>query len=159
ALRQLLVAASVAATFLVRAQAVVLLPSYLLAAILLVVLTSQGRRRSALPAAMRQQAPTIALLALAGLAAAAIPGRSTLGPYHVLVASYGLRSLAHWGLANLAGLELYLGVIPLAAFGILLVQALSSARLSPELRRLVILTTCVGAGMLATVAALSASQY
>ena len=159
ALRQLLVAASVAATFLVRAQAVVLLPSYLLAAILLVVLTSQGRRRSALPAAMRQQAPTIALLALAGLAAAAIPGRSTLGPYHVLVASYGLRSLAHWGLANLADLELYLGVIPLAAFGILLVQALSSARLSPELRRLVILTTCVGAGMLATVAALSASQY
>jgi hypothetical protein len=59
----------------------------------------------------------------------------------------------------LADLELYLGVIPLAAFGILLVQALSSAALSVELRRLVLLTACLGAGLFATVAALSASQY
>jgi hypothetical protein len=157
--RQLLVAASVAATFLVRAQAVVLLPSYLLAAIVSVVLTTQGRRRSAPAAAVRQLAPTIALLAVAGLAAAAIPGRSTLGPYHVLVTSYGLRPLAHWGLANVADLELYLGVVPLAAFGILLVEALSSARLPPQLRSLVILTACLGVGLLATVAALSASPY
>jgi Dolichyl-phosphate-mannose-protein mannosyltransferase len=157
--RQLLVAASVAATFLVRAQAVVLLPSYLLAAVVSVVLTTQGRRRSAPAAAVRQLAPTIALLAVAGLAAAAIPGRSTLGPYHVLVTSYGLRPLAHWGLANVADLELYLGVVPLAAFGILLVQALSSARLPPQLRSLVILTACLGVGLLATVAALSASPY
>ncbi len=157
--RQLLVAAAVAATFLVRAQAVVLLPSYLVAAVLLAVLRSGGRRRSALAAAVRQQAPTIALLLLAGVAAAAIPGRSTLGPYHVLVTSYGPRPLVHWGLANLADLELYLGVIPLAAFGILLVHALSPARLSVELHRLVLLTACVGAGLLATVAALSTSQY
>jgi dolichyl-phosphate-mannose-protein mannosyltransferase len=157
--RQLLVAASVAVTFLVRAQAVVLLPSYLIAAIVLAVVTSQGRRRPALLAAVRQQAPTIVLLALAGLAAAAVHGGSTLGPYHVLVTSYSPRVLAHWGLANLADVELYMGVIPLAAFGILLMQALSSARWPPELRRLVILTTCIGAGMLATVAALGASKY
>jgi hypothetical protein len=159
AARQLLVAAAAAATFLVRAQAVVLLPSYLLAAVLLAVTTSRGRRTSALAASLRQQAPTIAVLALAGVAAAALRGRSTLGPYHVLVTSYGLRPLAHWGLANLADLELYLGVIPLAAFCILLVQAFSSTSPSPELRRLVLLTACLGAGMLATVAALSASKY
>src|SRR5207253_998238 len=94
-----------------------------------------------------------------GIAAAALHGGSTLGPYHVLVTSYPLRTVAHWGLANLADVELYLGVIPLAAFALLLVQALSPARLSPELRRFAILTTCVGVGMLATVAALSASQY
>jgi hypothetical protein len=157
--RQLLVAASAAATFLVRAQAVVLLPSYLLAAIVLALTTSRGRRTSTLVACLRQQAPTIAVLALAGVAAAEVHGRSTLGPYHVLVTSYGPRPFVHWGLANLADLELYLGVIPLAAFGVLLVQALSSASLSPELRRLVLLTACLGAGMLATVAALSASRY
>src|SRR4029077_413285 len=48
---------------------------------------------------------------------------------------------------------------PLAAFGILLVQTLSSACRSPDLRRVVILTTCVGAGLLASVAGLSASKY
>jgi hypothetical protein len=98
-------------------------------------------------------------LVLAGVAAAAVRGSSTLGPYHVLVTSYGPRPLIHWALANLADLELYLGVIPLAAFGVLVVQALSSASLSLELRRLVLLTACLGAGLLATVAALSASKY
>jgi hypothetical protein len=159
AARQLLVAASVGAAFLVRAQAVVLLPSFLLAAVLLAVTTSRGRRLSALAAGLRQQAPTIAILAVAGVAASVVSGSSTLGPYHVLVTSYGLRPLAHWGLANLADIELYLGVIPLAAFGMLLVQAFSSAALSAELRRLVLLTACLGSGLFATVAALSASQY
>ena len=157
--RQLLVAASVGVAFLVRAQAVVLLPSYLIAAVLLAVTTSRGRRLSALEASLRQQAPTVAVLALAGVAAAAFRGSSTLGPYHVLVSSYGLRPLVHWGLANLADIELYLGVIPLAAFGVLLVQAFSSKSASPEIRRLVLLTACLGAGMLATVVALSASKY
>jgi Dolichyl-phosphate-mannose-protein mannosyltransferase len=159
AARQLLVAASVGAAFLVRAQAVVLLPSYLIAAILLAVTTSRGRRVSALRASLRQQAPTIAVLALAGVAASVTNARSTLGPYHVLLASYGLRPLARWGLANLADIELYLGVIPLAAFGVLLVQALSTAALSAQLRRLVLLTTCLGSGLFLTVAALSASPY
>jgi hypothetical protein len=159
AARQLLVAASTGAAFLVRAQAVVLLPSYLLAAVLLAVTTSRGRWPSALAASLRQQAPTIAILALAGVAGSAIRGRSTLGPYHVLVTSYGLRPFVHWGLANLADIELYLGVIPLAAFGILLVQAFSSADMSAELRRLVLLTACLGAGLFVTVAALSASPY
>jgi hypothetical protein len=158
--RQVLVAAAVAATFLVRAQAVVLLPSYLVAAVWSAVAASPGRRRSALVAALRQQAPTIALLTVAGIAAALVRGGTTLGPYHVLVASYSPRVLAHWALANVADLDLYVGVVPLAAFGVLFVQAaLSPARLSAELQRLVILVACVGAGMLATVAALGASRY
>jgi dolichyl-phosphate-mannose-protein mannosyltransferase len=155
AARQLLVAAAVGVTFLVRAQAVVLLPSYLVAAVLSAVVTSRVGWRSAI----RQQAPTVAVLALAAVAAAAIPGRSTLGPYHVLVTSPDLRSLAHWAVANVADLELYVGVVPMAAFGVLLVGAFASSRASPELRRLVILTACVGAGLLATVAVLSASPY
>ena len=157
--RQLLVVAAAGVAFLVRAQAVVLLPSYLLAAILLAVTASPQRRRSALATVLRQQAPTIAVLAVGGVAVAAIRGGSTLGPYRVLVSAYGLRPLAHWTLANLADIDLYLGVVPLAAFGVLLVRAFSSTALSLELRRLVLLAACLGLGLFATVAALSASQY
>jgi hypothetical protein len=157
--RQLWVAVSAVVAFFVRAQGLVLLPAYLLAALLLAVPTNRGVRRHALARSLRQQAPTIAILALAGVAASVLNGRSTLGPYHVLVTSYGLRPFAHWGLANLADIEMYLGVIPLAAFALLLVAALSSASLPAGLRRLVLLTACLGAGMLATVAALSASPY
>jgi hypothetical protein len=159
AARQLLVAASAAAAFLVRAQGVVLLPSYLLAANLFALTATREGRASALVACLRRHAPTIAVLALAGVFAAVVRGRSTLGPYHVLVTSYGIRPLVHWALANVADFELYLGVIPLAAFGVLLVQALSSPSVSAELRRVVLLTACLGAGLLATVAALSSSPY
>jgi len=159
AARQLLVAASAAAAFLVRAQGVVLLPSYLLAAILFALTASREGKASALVACLRRHAPTIAVLTLAGVFAAVVRGRSTLGPYHVLVTSYGIRPLVHWALANVADFELYLGVIPLAAFGVLLVQALSSPSVSAELRRVVLLTACLGAGLLATVAALSSSPY
>jgi hypothetical protein len=157
--RQLLVAASVGAAFLVRAQAVVLLPSYLMAAILLAVITSRGRRLSALVACLRQQATTLAILALAVVTPSAVSRSSALGPYQVLVTSYGPRPLVHWGLANVADIELYLGVIPLGAFGVLLARTFSSAALSAELRRLVLLTACLASGMLATVATLSASKY
>jgi hypothetical protein len=151
--RQLLVVAAAAVTFLARAQAVVLVPAYLLA----VVLLALPNRR--LGAALREHVPTIAALACAGIAAAAVPGESTFGPYHVLLTSYQPRSLVHWALANLADLELYLGIVPLAAFGILLLPALSSTTLALPLRRVVVLTACLGAGLLATVAALSASPY
>jgi hypothetical protein len=59
----------------------------------------------------------------------------------------------------LADIDLYLGVIPLAAFAILLVRAFSSTTQSAELRRHVLLSASLGLGLLATVAALSASQY
>jgi hypothetical protein len=157
--RQLLVVVSAGAAFFVRAQGVFLLPSYLLAAILLAFTSSRDGRASAVFACLRRHAPTIAVLVLAGIVAAAVRGRSTLGPYHVLVTSYGIRPLVHWALANVADFELYLGVIPLAAFGVLLVQALSSRTLTTELRRVVLLTGCLGAGLLTTVAALSASPY
>jgi hypothetical protein len=157
--RQLLVGAAAAVTFLVRAQGVFLLPSYLLAAILLALTAGRDHRTAALRACLRRHLPTIGILALAAVVALAVRGRSTLGPYHVLVTSYGVRPLVHWALANVADLELYLGVIPLAAFGVLLVQAFSPSTLSAESRRLALLTACLGAGLLVTVTALSASQY
>ncbi len=160
AARQLLVVASAAVTYLTRAQAVILLPSYLLAVILLALVTSRDKRWEAVVTSLRQHVPTIAVLIVAGIGAVAIRGRTTLGPYHVLVTSYGWRPLARWSTANLADIELYLGVIPLAALGILLVRSfMSSSALSVELRRIVLLTICLGLGLFATVTVLSASQY
>jgi dolichyl-phosphate-mannose-protein mannosyltransferase len=155
ALRQLLVAAAVALTFLTRAQAVVLLPAYLVAGVLSLVLTSGTGWREA----VRRHLPTIVVLAVAGAAALVVRGSTALGPYHVLVTSYSPRALVHWALANIADIELYVGVVPLAAFAIVLVLTIPPDRLSPELRRYVILFTCVAAGMLATVAVLGASPY
>jgi len=155
AARQLLVVSACVVSFLTRAQAVVLLPSYLLAALLLAVLANADRRGSALAESLRQHAPTIAALVLGGVASLAIRGSSTLGPYHVLVTSYGVRPVVHWALANVADLELYLGVVPVAAFLLLL----ASRPLSPELRRLTVLTACLASGLLATVAVLGASKY
>lgn len=153
--RQLLVVGACAVAFLTRAQAVVLLPSYLLAALVLAVAVNGGRRRAALADALRRHAPTIVALALGGVVALLIRGRSTLGPYHVLVTSYGVRPLGHWGLANIADMEIYLGVVPVAALLVLLLSRSSSL----ELRRLTVLTACLASGLLATVAALSASPY
>jgi hypothetical protein len=159
ATRQMLVVLAGALLFLTRAQAVVILPSYLLAAILLAVISSPGRRLPALTRSLRQHALTVSVLVLSGVAAIAIRGLSTLGPYHVLITSYGPRPLAHWALANLADIELYLGVIPLGALGVLVVLALRTSAISTELRRVVVLTACLGFGLFATVAVLSASPY
>jgi hypothetical protein len=155
AARQLLVIGACAVAFLTRAQAVVLLPSYLLAALVLAVLSTPGRRSSSLAESLRRHAPTIAALVLGAIAALVIRGSSTLGPYHVLVTSYSVRSLGHWALANVADMEIYLGVVPVAAFLVLL----ASRSVSPELRRLTVLTACLACGLMATVAVLGASVY
>jgi hypothetical protein len=153
--RQLLVVGACGVAFFTRAQAVVLLPSYLLAAVLLSLLGSAGHRRSAFAASLRREAPSIAALVLAGIGALVIRGHSVLGPYHVLITSYRLRPLVHWALANVADMEIYLGVVPAAAFLVLLVSRSSS----PSLRRLTVLTACLACGLFATVAVLGASTY
>src|SRR5205085_12021354 len=55
ATRQLLVVGACVVAFLTRAQAVVLLPSYLLAALVVAVVANAGRRRSALTESLRRQ--------------------------------------------------------------------------------------------------------
>lgn len=153
--RQLLVAGVCVVAFFTRAQALVLLPSYLLAALAIAVIADPGRRRSACAESLRQHVPTIAVLVLAGVAALILRGPQTLGPYHVLVTSYRVRPVVHWALANVADMELYLGVVPVAAFLVLL----ASRSLSPELRRLTVLTACLSCGLFGTVAVLGASTY
>jgi hypothetical protein len=64
-----------------------------------------------------------------------------------------------WALANLADLELYVGVIPLAVFGFMLVSACRPALLQDETRRVVVVSTSVCVAMLAATTALSASRW
>jgi uncharacterized membrane protein len=103
--RQLLDIGACVIAFLTRAQAVVLLPSYLLAVLVMAVVANAGRRRVALADSLRRHAPTTAALALGGIVALALRGRSTLGPYHVLVTSYGVRPLGNWAVENVADME------------------------------------------------------
>jgi len=157
--RQLWVVVASAVLYLTRAQAVVVLPAFLLAALLVAFVESRGSRSRALARVLRSYAPTIAAVVLGAAAALVARGSSTLGPYHVLIASYQPRSILHWALANVADIDLYLGVVPFAAFGVLLVRALSPAPLRVEVRRVAVLTGCLGAALLATVAVLSSSPY
>jgi hypothetical protein len=155
-LRQLLVVVAVLAAFLTRAQAVVLLPAYLVAALAFAVLSTRSGRLSALGASARRYAPTFAVVCVGAIVAATTRGSTTLGPYHVLLGSYSPAALVHWALANLADAELYVGVVPLAAFGVLLLR---QRPLPTRVVHHTVLTACLGAGMLATVAVLSVSSY
>jgi hypothetical protein len=161
--RHLIVVAAAAIMFLIRAQAVVLLPAFVLAAILLARTERKRGWKTTIVAFVRAHTIPLAALAGGGIVAAALNamhGNSPLGPYHVLLSSYSPVDLVRWALANVADLELYVGVVPLAAFGVLLVGAMSSPSSVPtELRRIVILTASVGTALLATVAVLSTSQY
>ena len=110
-------------------------------------------------ACLRQHAPTIAVLAVAGVVAGAVVDarhsaritsssprtvsvRSSTGDSRTWPTSSCTSASSRWRRSASCSS-----------------QALSSASLSAELRRLVLLTACLGAGMLATVAALSASPY
>ncbi len=159
---QLVLVAACAALFLVRAQAVVMLPAFWLAAFVLVRLDEPAGWAAALRLFVARFRLSIGLGALAAAAAtvlAAASGRSVFGAYHVLLGGHGSPlSLLRWALANAADIELYVGVVPFAALALALVHALRGS-LSAELRRVTVLTASVGAALLATVAVLSASPY
>jgi hypothetical protein len=161
--RQLTVVAAGAIMFLIRPQAVVLLPAYALAALLLASIESNAPWTVAVRRAIHTHAPVLVATAVVGVLAASmslIRGRSLLGPYHVLVSSYSPLSLMRWTLANVADIALYVGVLPAAAFGVVLAGATSRrSPLSMEHRRMAVLTATLGLALLATVAALSASEY
>ena len=164
-LRQLALLATIAVAFFVRAQAVVLLPAYVAAVIVLRLLERREGDRPPQESLVRQHRTTILVLAgggfmwlLLGVARGHSP-LSVFGSYHVLATGYPLLSTIRWALANLADLELYVGVIPFAAFALTLISACRSAKLSAELRRLVIVSASVCLGMLAATTALSASRW
>lgn len=162
AIRQVVLLVAIGGTCLIRTQGIVLLPAYITAAVLLAVV-GDGSLRSRLRNLLRELMPTLVVTAAGGAAVLAetiVRGVSPvglLGAYGVLVKGYPPATLVKWALANLADLDLYVGVIPFAAFGVLLTSSLGSRDLPENVRRLVVVTASVGVFLLASVVALSSS--
>ncbi len=115
--RQLLVLGIALVAFATRAQAVALFPAILMAPLLL---GWRGLRR------FKVLYGTVAGFALVAVVGEAVRGRSpfaVLGAYQTTSSEhYGAREVAKWALWHLAGLDLYLGVVPFAAFLVLCLE-------------------------------------
>lgn len=130
--RQLAVLAAIAVAFSIRAQALVLVPAYVTAILLLAwVETKPSTRLSDLRRNLARYKPTwFALGGGATLALALQVGRghsalALVGSYGVVAGGMELRSVPKWFVYQLADLDLYVGVVPLAAFCVLAYRAMS----------------------------------
>jgi hypothetical protein len=128
---QLAVFAAIALAFSVRAQAVVLLPAYLNAIVLLAWLESKPgtRMRDLRRNLARFRTTWLTLLGGLAFVLAAEVGRGhsplqLVGSYRVVAGDVHFGSVPRWFLYHVADLDLYLGVVPFAAFCALLPMAL-----------------------------------
>jgi hypothetical protein len=159
--RQITLLAAIAAACLIRAQAVVFFVDFPVAIILLAALE---RGRTGLSRAVRTAVPTLACLAAAVVGELALTlgsGRSPLallGTYRVIVTSASPLSAVRWGLGSLADLELYVGVIPFAAFA-LLAALLFTRELGRDAVIFLVASGTIVLSVVASVAALSATPY
>ena len=156
--RQLLVFFALALLVGIRPQALVLAGSIAVAVALKALLAGSGRRD-----VVRDHTVVLggfvlallaALIALAG--GVSLPAGKEAGP--LLTVAYNPFGLAKWTLWNLAIYELGLGVVALAAFPLAL-RGLLGRSASDRERALGIAALTLPAGLLASVTALSSSQY
>ncbi|MCX6391067.1 MAG: glycosyltransferase family 39 protein [Actinobacteria bacterium] len=135
---QLLVFAGAALCFEIRPQGAVVVPAFLLSALLLVIFDARaaelGERGSALVKGIVRFAPTwgIAVFGVIGIVALqaqrGLPIGSLLGAYSStteLQDRYHWRPILTWFLLHIAELDLWLGVLPVLAFLVLVGFALS----------------------------------
>jgi hypothetical protein len=163
--RQIALLGMIGVAFSVRAQAVVLVPAYVAAVVALHLLERGEARRSHGRSLFREQMATIVVLAggtvtwlLLSFARGYAP-LAVLGPYRVLFSGHASLDTLRWALANVADLELYVGVVPFAAFVLLIVSACTSTTLGTSVRRVVVVSASVSLAMLSSATALSASRY
>jgi 4-amino-4-deoxy-L-arabinose transferase-like glycosyltransferase len=142
--RQLGALAFVGVAFLIRAQAVTLLPAFLTAIVLVCFLEAREERRLSPRELIRRLdafratwlALGIGLVLVLGFFL--IRGRSpahALGAYGVLAESdYSPTAIAHWFVLHLAELDLYVGILPFAAFIVLGFDAFGRGGLTRPLR-------------------------
>jgi hypothetical protein len=165
ATRQLIVLGAIGFTFLIRAQAVVLIPAYL-AAILLFAWpeTAHGKRRQALRRVAAVYRPTwlsLGMVAAFVLTAQIARGRSPmdiLGAYKVVAGDIRPLGIPRWFLYHLADLDLYLGIIPFAACCIVLPRALRGLH-GHALRLFSAVTISITFWMVILVSAFSSSTW
>lgn len=136
---QVVAVALIGAAVATRAQAIVFV-AVLAAAVLLDALLARDRSR------LRAFWPTWGILALGAVTAAAAPG--VLGAYaQTLRGSYPLASALRLTYYHLAYLCLMTAVLPLAALGVLLVEAARGREREPGARALLAVATCAVAGV------------
>jgi hypothetical protein len=155
--RQLLVLFGLAALVAIRPQGLVFAGSIAAAVVLKGLLAGSGHevvREHAVVFGGFAMALLAVLIALA--AGASLPAGKEAGP--LLSVAYNPLGLAKWTLWNLAIYELGLGVVALAAFPLAL-RGLLRRSASERERSLGISALTLVAGLLASVAALSSSQY
>jgi hypothetical protein len=161
--RQALVLALLGVAFLIRTQAVALVPAVVLAVVAMAFI--DGRRDATTTrAAIGRYWPTLTALFGGFIGVAMIEaarGRSAvdvLGPYAASVEHYSILETARWTLYHLAELDLYLGVLPVAAAIVLLPTALRRHESSRALGAFVAVTVSVTACMTVIVGATSTVQ-
>jgi hypothetical protein len=165
--RQVAVLLCIALAFLTRAQAVVLVPGYLSAVVLMaaVELRVERQRLRLRPLLESLRAYRLTWLLLAGggvllLAGQALRGRSPLdllGAYQVVVGHTSVTEIPRWFAYHLADLDLYTGVLPFAAACIMLPLALGRHEQNPRLRALAAATLALTLWMTLLVAAFASS--
>jgi hypothetical protein len=164
--RQLAVLGVIGFAFLVRAQAVVLIPAYIAAVVLLTWLETEHGARGR--AALRKVATVYRTtwLSLVTGAAFLLPlqiarGRSPmdlLGAYRVVAGDMHPLGIPRWFLYHLADLDLYLGVVPFAACCIVLPRALRGQHGRVN-RIYAVLTVSLSFSMILLVSAFSSSNW
>ena len=144
--RQLAAVGLTFVAYLTRTQAAVLVPALLTAIVVLVLLEAWADERGFVAAAPRRAAAfTVTWVAVLGGVAAYLVyeveskgktvSNALLGGYVVLTdSSYSVQETFRWFLYNLGELDLAVGVIPFAAFIVLLVVGLRRAAPSREVR-------------------------
>lgn len=156
-MRQLGALAVVLVAFVIRAQAVTLLLGFVSAIALVCIVEARAddrlTRRELTRRLLEFRATWIALVValVLGLGAEFARGRSPaqlLGGYHGLAEShYGLGSLARWFVLHAAELDLYVGVLPFAAFLVVALESFRRAALPRPLRLFGLLAVSVAVWM------------
>ena len=169
--RQLAAVGLTFVAYLTRNQAVALLPALVTAILLLVCIEAAADERPFARAAAGRAARFAAtwLTLLFGIVAylvyeVGIRGKTTtgavLGGYSVLSSSsYSVRAVSRWFVYHLAELDLAVGVLPFAAFLLLLFVSLRRRPPAPEVRVFAVVALSASVWLLVEVAAFAASPF
>jgi len=171
ALRQLVAVGLTFVAYLTRNQAVALLPALVTAIVVLVCVEAADDDRPYSRAALRRAARFAAtwLTLVTGVVAylvyeVLIRGKTTsgavLGGYSVLTtSSYSVRAVSRWFVYHLAELDLAVGVLPFAAFLLLLFVSLRRRPPAPQVRVFAAVSLSASVWLLVEVGAFAASPF
>jgi len=163
--RQLTVLGAIGFAFLIRSQAVVLMPAYVAAILLLAWLEAErgARRRALRKVAAIYRVTWLSFLMLAVFVLTVQTGRGNspmdlLGIYRLVAGHTRPLGIPRWFLYHLADLDLYLGIIPFAACCIVLPRALRGLH-GHSLRLFAVLTTFISLSFILLVSAFSTTSW